>query len=506
MTNPSDHTKITSNLASQLSPKDIYDWLMTVGYFPENYVLPPCFIVNKYPSFGKLYYKVNKKGKYSPITSELIQMQFPKSNYGERIFSIIDPFLHCDLAYEIANNWDTFLIILFNPENNVSSYSFPIPLDSDHPGQIGNLRSGRMIYEFIEMAENAIASEAYRYKFLLISDIKNFYPSIYTHALSWAIHNKSVTHDDKLQRYDYKNLGNRIDKLFQRSNDDCTNGIPIGPAVADFFSEILLSKVDISFSKEFVGRQYLAVRFKDDYRILCESEEDANLIRKTLQNSLREYNIELNESKTNIYQLPDGIFRPWVSRYNSINPSPRDRYTFKRFKEVFLAVVTIDHDIPGTGVVDRFLSDILTKEYKPNFEVTEYTIMKIVSLLLMLAKLRIKSFPRVLGIIESILRSEKNSKYNSLISGYLANYLASLATEERNNRYLIIWILYFLQSNNFDSFVDSTLQFSDPLVKSVQNNIGEIFNHCKGYILFEDIRDSAKRVSLLKHLDVFSPQ
>ena len=106
MSNPSIHTKLTSKLARKLSKKDIYNWLLTDGYFPESYVLPPCFVVEKFPPYGTVYCKAANKGKtYSPKTSVLAQIQFPKSNYADRIFSIIQPELYCDIAYEIASNW-----------------------------------------------------------------------------------------------------------------------------------------------------------------------------------------------------------------------------------------------------------------------------------------------------------------------------------------------------------------------------------------------------------------
>jgi hypothetical protein len=283
MAKPSEHVKRTAKLAGKLKKQDIYDWIMKDGYYPESYVLPPCFMVDRYPPFGKVYFPLSASGKkYSPKCSALMQVQFPRSNFADRTFSIIDPEIHCDLAHEIANNWSKILKVIFDPKNLVFSYSFPIPLDSKQPGIIGKLRSGRMIYEFIEMAENDVSSEAFQYAYLVKADIKNFYQSIYTHSLAWAVHSISYIRA-KTRRHDYKYLGNRIDKLFQCSNDDRTNGIAIGPAVSDIASELLLARVDTDFSKYLVSQdRYLAVRFKDDYRILCNSESDAKAIIKSL--------------------------------------------------------------------------------------------------------------------------------------------------------------------------------------------------------------------------------
>lgn len=132
--------------------------------------------------------------------------------------------------------------------------------------------------------------------------------------------------------------------------------LQLGPVVSDVVTELLLARVDTLFSKALSSPdRFLAVRFKDDYRILCQSENDAKSIIKSLQNALREYDLDISEDKTTISRLPDGLFRPWVSKYHAANPKPKEEYTYKQFKEVYLSVVATDRELPGTGIVDRFL-------------------------------------------------------------------------------------------------------------------------------------------------------
>ncbi len=362
-----------------------------------------------------------------------------------------------------------------------------------------------MIYEFLEMAENDIASEAYRFGFLVIADIKNCYGSIYTHSLSWATHGMTFMKSKK-RWHNYRLLGNRLDKLFQSSNNDHTTGIPIGPAVSDVVSEILLAQVDIELSKSLNSEKYLAVRFKDDYRILCDTEEDAKKIIKILQRALKSYNLILSDDKTTYYKLPDGIFRNWVSRYYTVNPQPKKYYTYKRLREVFLSVISIERDLPGTGVIDRFLADIITKDYKPNFSVSRKRVSQIISMLLMLPSFRIKSFPKTLGVIESILQSMNDNWYKVQIGRHLARYLGTLASSEFENRYLIIWILYFLRSNRLDRFISKKYRFKDPLVKTVHSSRSNVFGVSRDFKLTVGVIRSSKKRTLLEHLDVFSPQ
>ena len=236
-TRPQKHVKVTATLARTLRPKDVFHWLVTEGYFPEPYVLPPCFSVSSHRAYGRPLVSHTKK-QFRPRASELTPIHFPRTDWTDRTFGILDADLHSDIALILARNWKTVVDAIFHPHNRVASYSFPIPLDSRKPGQIGSLRAGRLIYEFIEMAEHDLAAEAFRYTCMFKTDVKNFYPSLYTHSIPWALHGKQTIRKPA-NRHNYNRFGNRLDKLFQSANDECTNGIPIGPAVSDLISEIV---------------------------------------------------------------------------------------------------------------------------------------------------------------------------------------------------------------------------------------------------------------------------
>jgi hypothetical protein len=67
----SKHREKTKILASGLNPDDIFTWLCTKGYFPENYVLPPCYCVERIPPKHR-YTPISKKN-YKPSIHELVQ-------------------------------------------------------------------------------------------------------------------------------------------------------------------------------------------------------------------------------------------------------------------------------------------------------------------------------------------------------------------------------------------------------------------------------------------------
>ncbi|MCA3142378.1 MAG: RNA-directed DNA polymerase [Rhodocyclaceae bacterium] len=500
---PFNHRNQTEKLARALDEKDVYEWLVTKGYFPEAYVLPPCFAVTKHPKYGKVYFTHNAKG-FTPRVTEYQQVHFPKTDYTDRTFGVIDPELHSDIAYAFASNWKTLLGVIFHPNNQVCSYSFPVPLDSKNLGSVGQLRSGRMIYEFIEMAENDIASIAHRFKFLIKSDVKNFYPSLYTHSIPWALHGKTVIRKPE-NRLNYSYVGNRLDKLFQNSNDGCTNGLPIGPAVSDIAAELVMSAVDRQLSTS-IPTDAVVVRFKDDYRILVRSESDGRTIIKALQAALKDYRLELNDEKTEVHSLPAGIFRDWVSQYHTANPTPKAYYPFRRFKETYLSVVAIDRANAGCGVIDRFLADIVTKKYRLRVKLDKRSLPKVLSLLLMLGALRTKAFPKVLATIESIIQSPFGKKHVAEIAEHLADHLAQLSARETENRYLIAWISYFLRANSLTGHIKADYKYKDPIVHATYTSHFTLYKHCNDFKVFLPVKQAAKSTPLLKHLDVFKSQ
>lgn len=95
---PYQHFKKTASLAKSLRRAAIYEWLVTKGYFPEPYVLPPCFSVTVFPEYGKRFFTYTAN-KFNPRVTEFKQVHFPKTDYTDRTFGVIDPELNSDIAY-----------------------------------------------------------------------------------------------------------------------------------------------------------------------------------------------------------------------------------------------------------------------------------------------------------------------------------------------------------------------------------------------------------------------
>jgi len=235
---PEQHRLETERIIREFSrtdegKKEFARWILEEGFFPEPYVTPPCFKIENFKlSNSKLETKDYSDKNWTSY--DFARISFPKTGLVQRVFGVIHPKRYHDIVWELVKNWDELLDKLFDSENEIYSYSFPIALSKDNKGK---LRSGRMIYEFLEMAEKDLVAEAYSYKKLAKVDITNFYNSIYTHTISWAWCRDRIQGLSDSGAYHY--CGTRLDKLFQYSNDKRTIGLPVGPVLSDIIVELI---------------------------------------------------------------------------------------------------------------------------------------------------------------------------------------------------------------------------------------------------------------------------
>ena len=515
------HFRETEKLVRSVSADKIADWLLKDGYYPEQYVFPPNFKTKNFKLNSQPYYKIKikkEKSEFSPKLSpkEVLNISYPKSELTDRIFGIYHPKYYHDLVFYIHKNWKQIVSHLFPKSTKIFSYSFPVPIDENSIGSIGELRSGRMIYEYLELAEKDLLAESYKYKHLLRTDIKNFYPSIYTHSIAWVLHTKEKIRNDN--ENNLRLVGNILDRLIQFANDRKTNGIPIGPAISDLIAEIILTAVDTKISKLLRKEKFLAARYKDDYFFLIKSEAQAQDILRNLQSVFKEFNLFINEEKTDKYPLPDGLLRPWMLEFNklwnSIKPDETKKLPFKNFLLVTQEVLKIDSKHPSTGTIDKFVSKLTNRDHNyalhidfANIKNKDQAILRSLSLLIHLAKRCKKSFPSVLGVLESFISAPNNiisKRYKNILVEELKIYNRELENSPDEHKQL--WWIYFVLSISFlkneidvKKFYSKNTQYLMSFKKGKQ----DFYSDYKDCSLFEDVTEK-KEYPISKHLDVFN--
>jgi hypothetical protein len=146
-------------------------------------------------------------------------------------------------------------------------------------------------------------------QFLLVADVSRFYPSIYTHAIDWAISSKARAKRQLRGRTKRASLGSTLDGLIQACQSGQTRGIPIGPAVSMLLSELLLTKVDARLKARRISDGF---RYADDYELTFGERSQAERALAILEDALAEFELELNPAKTTIYELPQELENPGI--------------------------------------------------------------------------------------------------------------------------------------------------------------------------------------------------
>jgi len=491
------HRKETVSLAKKLNKNDISKWLLEVGYYPEPYVLPPFFEVEKF-GLGDPFFTGAKYEGGGIKWNEQIKVEYPSEGLTSRIFSLIHPKYYHDLTRICVDNFDKF--IKSYKSKRISSYTFPIPLDSNNPGKVNTKRSERQIYEYIDAAEKSLFLDSQDYKYVVIADIKQFYPSIYTHAISWAIHTKEEArkHIHKPDQFSY--IGHKIDKLLQCSNDGKTNGIAVGPAISDIISEWMLNAVDVLVDKGLPGRAF-GIRFKDDYRIVCDTKHEAKQIINIIQKALREFDLNLSEEKTCVCELPDGMYRPWMLEYDQfqqglLGDSRNKIISFKVYEMIQRKVFRMNKEYGNKGISEKFLGRLIGDNYELLVRLNTIKQKRFfIAYLTRLIKQKPKVIGQVLGLFDLILDKETRP--------LIEDALRVIMKENLDNEFILCWILYFKKIHMSDYKIKLVIPVGAKisLLRSINDNKQRFFTDLKDVKLVRNIKTI--EISLVQHTALF---
>jgi len=268
--------------------------LISRGYFPKE--LPPAFNTRSLARIAKNPAVLPPEFTNPKTPTKNINRSYLARANSRRRLGIVNPIDYVALSTNIINNWQQLKSL-----TNKSHASLTSPVFHGPPARAFGYR---YTYDKIYDLKAVVRG---RSRYLLLADINQFYHSVYTHSIAWALHGKSSA---KAQRNNRKLLGNVLDKLIRHSQDNQTIGIPIGPDISFLIAEIILSVCDEQLHKSGITNY---TRYIDDYEFGCESLRTAESYRDKLQELLGEFELVLNPDKTKIIELPIPLEIPCIS-------------------------------------------------------------------------------------------------------------------------------------------------------------------------------------------------
>lgn len=268
--------------------------LMRRGLLPE--ILPPIFTSENLTGIldaaqeGRYCVTQRRRGKLAPFNAS-------KRGEQRRIFAVPHPLFYHDAGLFFERNWDDIRQVLNKSIGSASKPRFPT----------GGFRAVEITPQS-ELPTLRLKTLS-RKKFCLITDVSRCFPSVYTHAIPWALDGKEKAKADfRESSTDVK--GNRLDFITRQAQDGQTAGIPVGPDTSRLISELILSRVDADFVQHSRKRVFF-VRHVDDYWIGGDTQDECEDHLRRLRLGLAEYQLDINESKTRIVPLAHAIGETW---------------------------------------------------------------------------------------------------------------------------------------------------------------------------------------------------
>lgn len=349
--------KTYSQYMNELSSDELYNGLIQ-GMFADR--LPPMFTMKEF--LAKYCAKNRNVSCPVPIKSRYISFDSIRNTGIPRRMGIPQPFSYEVLCRYMKKEWANFRKH-FEERTKLNSYKISqIHIRRQRDSDL----IFKMNYQNWYKDEDIIPDIRMTARFVVETDISTCFPSIYTHALEWAISSRERAKENL--REGRKELGGYVDEYVRSIRDGETCGILIGPHVSNLISEIILTRVDEELYKE----GYRFVRRIDDYECYTNTHDQAERFLSTLKDALGKYNLSLNYKKTIIKELPLSIDDTWKQQLKSalvILPKDRiDKESIATFLDILVDIMK-EHKNGAVfsyavkALSSRYLSEVARQYY-----------------------------------------------------------------------------------------------------------------------------------------------
>jgi hypothetical protein len=159
----------------------IRDDILAKGYFPAE--LPPCFTTATFAA-ACAFPNGTPRGFQKPAMAQLCNFSLAKAGNARfrRRLSLVNPINFFQIATIIASDWTTL-------ERHMGTSTLSMSRAVYRPN--GTRALSHLSYSPANRVDR-LAKDRGTAKALLVADISEFYHSIYTHSISWALHTKAI--------------------------------------------------------------------------------------------------------------------------------------------------------------------------------------------------------------------------------------------------------------------------------------------------------------------------
>ncbi len=329
-------------MAKALDATFVQKALLQANYFPlqkrDKKEIPPVFSTEALTS--QVAQAINKVAMKRPNGFDSVLYRATRHNNVQRFMSLPHPKPYVDLVFALTKHWEEIKYICENDKSLII------------PRRHEDGRLTIMDYERPHYANARTLEHSFGKHFRVKADISSCYPSIYSHAIPWALVGFS---EAKKAKSDYGKWFNQVDKRQMTLCRSETSGLPIGPATSNILAEIILARVDDKL------RGYTYCRYIDDFTGYFETHKKAIEFILKLSTELELFKLRLNDKKTKIEELPVASCGGWILSLQNHFPV-KDCLTNSDVIRFFNYAINVQKENPNESVLKYATKMVIRKE------------------------------------------------------------------------------------------------------------------------------------------------
>lgn len=349
---------------TKMASHEVLNFLLQSPQY-QNFELPEYFDFDKVLSFvknkigDKTYDQCIKGSPASDFNDVNFDILLNKDGkYAIRPLTLCNPYLYYFLAREISgkDNWEKV-------KENFNKCTVPhikccaMPVI---PKKREKFHNSTTILNWWNSMEQRAIELSLEYRYMFVTDITNCYGSINPQTIDWALSRKNTKHPTEENHAIACNIIRYL-KDFQQGRNI---GIPQGSTLFDIIGEIILCYSDLLLSeaieREGITEDYEILRYRDDYKVFCNSKSTLEKISYILQQILESLNFRMNSSKTFISDSivtdtikPDKLF--YIYNTPIFNKKGCD---FDGIQKHLLYILMFGRKYPNSGQLRSMLNDL----------------------------------------------------------------------------------------------------------------------------------------------------